>query len=83
MASKKGQGSSENGRNSPGQRLGVKVYGGGAISAGGIIIRQRGTKVFPGKFVGIDKDDTLYALRPGTVKFGRSRGRMTVSVIPV
>lgn len=82
MAGHKGQGSTSNGRNSPGQRLGVKVYGGGAIGAGAIIIRQRGTKVYPGRFVGIGKDDTLYALRDGTVKFGRDRGRIVVSVIP-
>jgi len=82
MASKKGQGSSENGRNSPGQRLGVKIFGGGAIGAGAIIVRQRGTRVFPGRFVGIGKDDTLYALRDGTVRFGRARGRTVVSVIP-
>ncbi len=82
MAGHKGQGSTSNGRNSPGQRLGVKVYGGGAVGAGAIIVRQCGTKVFPGRFVGIGKDDTLYALRDGTVKFGRDRGRTIVSVVP-
>ena len=83
MASKKGQGSSENGRNSPGQRLGVKVFGGGTVGAGAIIIRQHGTKVHPGRFVRLGKDDTLYALQAGTVKFGRLRGKSIVSVVPV
>jgi len=82
MASKKGQGSSQNGRNSPGQRLGLKHFGGEAVGAGAIIVRQRGTKFFPGRFVGIGKDDTLYALREGVVRFGRARGRSVVSIVP-
>ncbi len=82
MAGHKGQGSSSNGRNSPGQRLGIKVFGGQAILAGGIIARQRGTKWHPGRNVAIAKDDTLFAMMAGQVKFGRSRGRVTVSVVP-
>ena len=82
MASHKGQGSSSNGRNSPGQRLGIKVFGGQAILAGGIIARQRGTKWHPGRNVMIAKDDTLFASADGTVKFGIRHGRVTVSVIP-
>jgi large subunit ribosomal protein L27 len=69
MAHKKGQGSSRNGRDSNSQRLGVKVYGGQSIRAGGIIIRQRGTKFHPGRNVGIGRDDTLFALADGIVVF--------------
>jgi large subunit ribosomal protein L27 len=69
MAHKKGVGSSRNGRDSNSQRLGVKVYGGQTIRAGGIIIRQRGTRIHPGSNVGIGKDDTLFALIDGIVKF--------------
>ena len=69
MAHKKAGGSSRNGRDSESKRLGVKVYGGQAINAGGIIIRQRGTRVHPGENVGIGKDHTLYALTDGHVKF--------------
>ena len=69
MAHKKGAGSSKNGRDSQSQRLGVKKYAGETINAGGIIIRQRGTKVHAGNNVGIGKDHTLYALINGTVKF--------------
>lgn len=69
MAHKKGGGSSKNGRDSNPQYLGIKVYGGAAIPAGGIIVRQRGTKFRPGFNVGIGKDDTLFALKPGTVEF--------------
>ncbi|MGI4812878.1 MAG: 50S ribosomal protein L27 [Janthinobacterium lividum] len=69
MAHKKAGGSSRNGRDSESKRLGVKVYGGQSINAGGIIIRQRGTRVHPGDNVGIGKDHTLYALTPGHVKF--------------
>jgi large subunit ribosomal protein L27 len=69
MAHKKGQGSSRNGRDSNAQRLGVKVYGGQSIRAGGIIIRQRGTKFHPGRNVGIGRDDTLFALTDGVVVF--------------
>jgi large subunit ribosomal protein L27 len=69
MAHKKGGGSSKNGRDSNPQYLGIKVYGGAAIPAGGIIVRQRGTKFRPGFNVGIGKDDTLFALKEGTVEF--------------
>lgn len=69
MAHKKAGGSSRNGRDSQAKRLGTKVYGGEAIRAGGIIVRQRGTKLHPGANVGIGKDHTLYALVDGTVSF--------------
>jgi len=69
MAHKKGVGSSRNGRDSQGQRLGVKTYGGQNVSAGTIIMRQRGTKIHPGNNVGLGKDDTLYSLIDGIVKF--------------
>ena len=70
MAHKKAGGSSRNGRDSEAKRLGVKVYGGEAIRAGGIIVRQRGTRIHPGVNVGVGKDHTLYALVDGTVTFG-------------
>ena len=82
MASKKGQGSTQNGRNSPGQRLGVKRFGGELVGAGNIIARQRGTVWSPGVGVGMGKDHTLYALTAGTVKFGRTRGKTVVRIIP-
>jgi large subunit ribosomal protein L27 len=69
MAHKKGGGTTRNGRDSESKRLGVKVYGGQAINAGGIIVRQRGTQVRPGTNVGLGKDHTLFALTDGTVKF--------------
>ena len=69
MAHKKGGGTTRNGRDSESKRLGVKVYGGQAINAGGIIVRQRGTKVHPGENVGIGKDHTLFALTEGKVQF--------------
>lgn len=69
MAHKKGGGTTRNGRDSESKRLGVKVYGGQTINAGGIIIRQRGTKVHPGENVGMGKDHTLFALIPGKVAF--------------
>lgn len=81
MAHKKGGGSTKNGRDSESKRLGVKTYGGQYVSAGSIIIRQRGTRVHPGKNVGRGKDDTLFAKADGTVDFGRGKGRKTVSVI--
>ena len=84
MAQKKGGGSTRNGRDSESKRLGVKVYGGQAINAGGIIIRQRGTKVHPGVNVGMGKDHTLFALIDGQVEFG-VKGAMKnaqVSVLP-
>ena len=71
MAQKKGGGSTRNGRDSESKRLGVKVYGGQAINAGGIIVRQRGTKVHPGVNVGMGKDHTLFALKEGYVQFER------------
>jgi large subunit ribosomal protein L27 len=82
MAQKKAGGSSKNGRDSAGQRLGVKMYGGQVAVAGNIIVRQRGTKVHPGKFVGIGKDHTLFALRDGVIKFhGGIKGRQYVSIL--
>jgi large subunit ribosomal protein L27 len=83
MAHKKGVGSSRNGRDSNPQFLGVKRYGGESVIAGNIIIRQRGTKVHPGRNVGIGRDDTLFALVDGVVKFERKdRKRQQVSVYP-
>ena len=75
MASKKGAGSSRNGRDSQGQRLGVKRFGGELVTGGTIIVRQRGTKIKPGENVGVGSDDTLYARVSGIVEF-RDRGRM-------
>ncbi len=80
MAHKKGQGSSRNGRESNAQRLGVKRFGGQVVTAGSILIRQRGTRVKPGVNVGLGKDDTLFAKIDGIVKF--SSAKRTVSVIP-
>ena len=82
MAHKKGASSSRNGRDSSAQRLGVKRFGGQAVNAGEILVRQRGTKFHPGANVGRGGDDTLFALVEGSVQFGRSRGRKTVSVVP-
>ncbi len=82
MAHKKGASSSRNGRDSAAQRLGVKVYDGGAVKAGTIIVRQRGTHFHPGEHVGRGGDDTLFATAPGTVRFGRRRGRRLVDVVP-
>ena len=84
MAHKKGGGSTRNGRDSESKRLGVKVYGGQAINAGGIIVRQRGTRMRPGENVGIGKDHTLFALVDGHVKFstkGAAKKHM-VTVVP-
>jgi large subunit ribosomal protein L27 len=84
MAHKKGVGSSRNGRDSNPQFLGVKRYGGEVVTAGNIIVRQRGTKVHPGRNVGRGKDDTLFALADGVVTFERKdRKRQQVSVYPV
>ena len=80
MARKKGASSSRNGRDSLAQYLGVKRFGGQSVQAGEILIRQRGTKFYPGINVGRGKDDTLYALRSGTVSFGTHRRRRVVSV---
>ncbi|HRK56424.1 MAG TPA: 50S ribosomal protein L27 [Burkholderiaceae bacterium] len=84
MAHKKAGGSSRNGRDSQAKRLGVKVYGGQAINAGGIIVRQRGTQFHPGDNVGMGKDHTLFALTGGKVKFTVSgaQSRRMVSVEP-
>jgi large subunit ribosomal protein L27 len=82
MAHKKGGGSSRNGRDSAGQRLGVKVYGGERINAGGIIVRQHGTAIHPGANVDLGKDYTLFATAPGYVKFELRAGKKTVSVYP-
>lgn len=82
MASKKGQGSTQNGRDSAGQSLGIKAFGGELVTAGSIIAKQRGTKWHPGLNVRMAKDDSIFALVDGAVKFGRSRGRVTISVIP-
>jgi large subunit ribosomal protein L27 len=81
MAHKKGGGSSRNGRDSAGRRLGVKAYGGELVLAGSIIVRQRGTKVHPGLNVGKGSDDTLFAKVSGRVNFARSRGRSVVHVV--
>ena len=84
MAHKKGVGSSKNGRESAAQRLGIKIFGGEKCIAGNIIVRQRGTRHYPGKNVGIGKDDTLYALADGIVTFRKGRlNRSTVSVEPI
>ena len=82
MAHKKGASSSRNGRDSQSKRLGVKRFGGQVVSAGEIIIRQRGTKFHPGELVGRGGDDTLFALAAGAVQFGSRRGRKTVSIVP-
>ena len=83
MAHKKAGGSSKNGRDSESKRLGVKRFGGQAVNAGTIIIRQRGTPVHPGRNVGLGKDHTLYALSTGTVEFHTGKlGRKYVSVNP-
>lgn len=82
MAHKKGVGSSRNGRDSNGQRLGVKVFAGEAVHAGSIIVRQRGTKIFPGYNVGRGKDDTLFAKITGVVKYERKgKDKKIVSVV--
>jgi large subunit ribosomal protein L27 len=78
MAHKKGQGSSRNGRESNSQRLGIKVYGDQAVRAGGILVRQRGTRYHPGRNVGRGKDDTLFALVDGVVKFEAGGKRIAV-----
>lgn len=83
MAHKKAGGSSKNGRDTAGRRLGVKIYGGQDILAGNIIVRQRGTKYKPGKNVGLGRDHTIYALLDGKVMFSKGKnGRPTVNVVP-
>ena len=84
MAHKKGVGSSRNGRDSNAQHLGVKCFGGAVVTAGSILIRQRGTRILPGSNVGRGKDDTLFALIDGTVVYERKgRNRRRVSVAPL
>lgn len=82
MASKKGVSSSRNGRDSNSKRLGVKRFGGQAVNAGEILVRQRGTKFHPGELVGRGGDDTLFALAEGEVKFSKRRGRKLVNIVP-
>ncbi|GAA3877587.1 50S ribosomal protein L27 [Tessaracoccus defluvii] len=81
MATKKGASSTRNGRDSNAQRLGVKRFGGQAVGAGEILVRQRGTHFHPGDGVGRGKDDTLFALVEGQVEFGVKRGRRVVNVV--
>jgi large subunit ribosomal protein L27 len=80
MAHKKGASSTRNGRDSNAQRLGVKRFGGQAVNAGEIILRQRGTHFHPGENVGRGGDDTLFALSAGSVQFGHRRGRRVVNI---
>ncbi len=80
MSHKKGQGSSRNGRDSNGQRRGMKVFGGQAVRAGAILVRQVGTKIHPGKGVGLGRDYTLFALCQGQVRYGKS-GKRTVAYV--
>lgn len=82
MAHKKGVGSSRNGRDSNPKRLGIKRFGGQPVRAGGIIVRQRGTRFHPGRNVGRGGDDTLFSLIDGVVKFQSIRARKVVSVYP-
>ena len=82
MSKTKGGGSTRNGRDSNAQRLGVKVYDGTLVSAGSIIVRQRGTRFHPGQNVGKGNDDTLFATSDGRVKFGQRRGRKLVDIVP-
>ena len=83
MAHKKGQGSSRNGRDSKPKMLGVKKYGGEVVKPGNILVRQRGTKFYPGVNVGIGNDHTLYSLIDGQVKFEGPDGRRRIAVYPV
>jgi large subunit ribosomal protein L27 len=80
MAHKKGLGSSRNGRDSESKRLGVKVFAGASVSGGEIIVRQRGTRFKPGPGAGLGRDDTIFALRPGTVEFRTGRSGRVISV---
>lgn len=83
MAHKKGQGSTRNGRDSPGQRRGVKIFGGQKVLAGNILVRQVGTRIHPGENVGCGRDWTLFALIPGTVKYERfGKARTRVRILP-
>lgn len=80
MSHKKGQGSSRNGRDSNGQRRGMKVFGGQQVSAGSILVRQLGTRIHPGRNVGCGKDFTLFAKSDGQVTYGKRRGRILAHV---
>jgi large subunit ribosomal protein L27 len=80
MAHKKGQGSSRNGRDSNSQRRGVKAFAGERVHAGTILVRQVGTRIHPGANVGVGRDFTLFALRDGVVRYGRSRGRVVARI---
>ncbi len=82
MAHKKGQGSSRNGRDSAGQRRGIKVYAGQRVRAGNVLVRQLGTKFYPGKHVGLGRDYTLFALTDGVVHYEKRRGRRYVRIEP-
>ena len=82
MATKKAGGSSRNGRDSAGRRLGVKKYGGQKVISGNIIVRQRGTKFHPGSNVGIGKDHTIFAIKNGEVVFKKTKTRTFISVTP-
>ena len=82
MAHKKGQGSSRNGRDSKPQYRGVKVFGGQAVPAGSILVRQVGTRIHAGTNVGLGRDFTLFALKDGTLHYGKSRGRVVARVEP-
>jgi len=82
VAHKKGQGSSKNGRDSHGQRRGVKRYAGEQVNAGNILVRQVGTTVHAGPHVGMGRDFTLFALKPGKVRFYRSGAKSLVSIVP-
>ncbi len=80
MAHKKGQGSTRNGRDSKGQRRGVKIYAGQTVNAGQILVRQLGTRIHPGRGVGVGRDHTLFALRDGLVRYYESRKRRFASI---
>ena len=82
MSHKKGQGSTRNGRDSQGQRRGVKVYGGQTVSAGRILVRQCGTRIHAGRGVGLGRDYTLFALRDGQVRYVKSRNRRYATITP-
>ncbi|HSG30325.1 MAG TPA: 50S ribosomal protein L27 [Thermodesulfobacteriota bacterium] len=83
MSTKKGGGSSKNGRDSAGRRLGIKKFGGEQVIAGNIIVRQRGTKIHPGENVGIGRDHTLFALTDGVVSFQKYSGKRTrINIAP-
>jgi large subunit ribosomal protein L27 len=82
MSKTKAGGSSKNGRDSAAQRLGPKVFDGQSINAGTILVRQRGTRIHPGENVGKGRDDTLFAMAAGVVKYGQRNGRRLVDVLP-